>query len=131
MANELFEMANVSKKDTKLPYDIWIDSEGKNRNIAPNYPRLKVDCNGDRIPVSISENPEILVKKRISEFPKVRSCVIVQDDEYGLVYRRKCERCGHVQSGSVMSGRIPKGFRVVKQFRCEKCGAQNKLEIQG
>ena len=58
-------------------------------------------------------------------------CVIVQDDEYGLVYRKKCERCGHVQSGSVMSGRIPKGFRVVKQFRCEKCGAQNKLEIQG
>ena len=32
MANELFEMANVSKIDTKLPYDIWIDSEGKNRN---------------------------------------------------------------------------------------------------
>ena len=29
-SNELFEMANVSKKDTKLPYDIWIDSEGKN-----------------------------------------------------------------------------------------------------
>ena len=75
MANELFEMANVSKKDTKLPYDIWIDSEGKNRNIAPNYPRLKVDCNGDRIPVSISENPEILVKKRISEFPEVRSWI--------------------------------------------------------
>ena len=75
MANELFEMANVSKKDTKLPYDIWIDSEGKNRNIAPNYPRLKVDCNGDKIPVSISENPEILVKKRISEFPKVRSWI--------------------------------------------------------
>jgi hypothetical protein len=32
MANELFDMANVSMKDTKLPYDIWIDSEGKNRN---------------------------------------------------------------------------------------------------
>ena len=31
-SNELFEMANVSKKDTKLPYDLWIDSEGKNGN---------------------------------------------------------------------------------------------------
>ncbi len=69
----MFEMANVSKKDTKLPYDIWIDSEGKNRNTGKqNYPRLIVDCNGERIPVSISENPEILVRKRIPEFPKVR-----------------------------------------------------------
>ena len=75
MDNELFEMANVSKKDTKLPYDIWIDSEGKNRNTNQNYPRLKVDCNGDRIPVSISENPEILVKKRIPEFSKVRTWI--------------------------------------------------------
>ena len=43
MSNELFEMTNVSKKDTKLPYDIWIDSKGKNRNTKQNYPRLKVD----------------------------------------------------------------------------------------
>lgn len=58
-------------------------------------------------------------------------CVIVQDDEFGLVYRKKCERCGHVQPGSVMSGHIAKGFRIVQTFRCVKCGAQNKLEIQG
>ena len=71
MANELFEMANVSKKDTKLPYEIWIDSEGKNRNTKHNYPKVIVDYNGDRIPVSISENPEILVKKKIPEFSKI------------------------------------------------------------
>ena len=34
MSNELFEMANVSKKDTKLPFDIWIDSEGKNDTLC-------------------------------------------------------------------------------------------------
>ena len=73
MANELFDMANVSKKDTKLPYDIWIDSEGK--NTKQNYPQLKVDYNGDRIPVSISENPEILVKKKIPEFSKIKSWI--------------------------------------------------------
>ena len=69
------EMANVSMKDTKLPYDIWIDSEGKNRKTKNDYPRLIVDCNGDMIPVSISKNPEILVKKKISEFPKVSSWI--------------------------------------------------------
>ena len=71
-SNELFEMANVSKKDTKLPYDLWIDSEGKNRKSNLYYPRLDVDYNGDRIPVSISDNPEILVKKEIPEFPKIK-----------------------------------------------------------
>ena len=74
-SNELFEMANVSKKDTKLPYDIWIDSEGKNGNTKQNYPRLIVDCNGDRIPVSISDDPNILVKKKIPEFSKIRSWI--------------------------------------------------------
>ena len=58
-------------------------------------------------------------------------CVIVEEDEMGIIYRKKCEKCGHVQPGSVMSGRIPKGFRVVKQFKCLKCGAQNRMEIQG
>lgn len=58
-------------------------------------------------------------------------CVIVEDGESGLIYRYKCERCGHVQSGSVMSGRIPKGFRLQKHFRCVKCGAQNTAVIQG
>ena len=74
-SDESFEMANVSKKDTKLPYDIWINSEGKNSNTEPGFPRLKVDCNGERIPVSISENPEILEKRTISEFPKVSSWI--------------------------------------------------------
>ena len=71
-SNELFEMANVSKKDTKLPYDLWIDSEGKNGNTKQNYPRLIVDYNGDRIPVSISDDPKILVKKEIPKFPKIK-----------------------------------------------------------
>ena len=74
-SDELFEMANVSKKDTKLPYDIWIDSEGKNRKTKQNYPRLIVDYNGERIPVSVSENPEILVKKKIPEFSKIKSWI--------------------------------------------------------
>ena len=58
-------------------------------------------------------------------------CVIVEDGESGLIYRYKCERCGHVQPGSVMSGRIPKGFRLQKHFRCVKCGAQNTAVIHG
>lgn len=57
----LSEMANVSKSDTKLKYDLWIDSDGINRNVPHNLPRLKVDVDGDRIPVSISDDPKVLV----------------------------------------------------------------------
>ncbi len=61
----------------------------------------------------------------------LKGCVILEDGESGLIYRYKCERCGHVQLGSVMSGHIPKGFRLQKHFRCVKCGAQNTAVIQG
>lgn len=72
----MFEMANVSKQDTGLPYDIWIDSNGKDRNVGHNSPRLKVDVDGDRIPVSISKDPKILVDKKIPKFNQVRDYII-------------------------------------------------------
>lgn len=63
---KLLEMANVSKNDTKLPYDIWIDSFGKDRSVKHNVPRVKVNVDGEWIPISIEDNPKILVKRRNS-----------------------------------------------------------------
>lgn len=54
-----YEMANVSKDDTGLPYNIWIDSLGKDRQNKHNSPRIKVDVNGKLIPVTIGDNPDI------------------------------------------------------------------------
>ena len=62
-------------------------------------------------------------KEEVKLAAALKGCVILEDGESGLIYRYKCERCGHVQPGSVMSGRIPKGFRLQKHFRCVKCGA--------
>ena len=70
-------------------------------------------------------------KEEVKLAAALKGCVILEDGESGLIYRYKCERCGHVQPGSVMSGRIPKGFRLQKHFRCVKCGAQNTAVIQG
>lgn len=71
----LCEMANVSKEDTGLPYDLWIDSEGKDRKTQHSMPRLKVDVNGDRIPVSIEQNPKILADKEIPKFARVKKYI--------------------------------------------------------
>lgn len=70
-------------------------------------------------------------KEEVKLAAALKGCVILEDGESGLIYRYKCERCGHVQPGSVMSGHIPKGFRLQKHFRCVKCGAQNTAVIQG
>ena len=39
----LYEIANIKKSRTGLPYDIWVDSVGSSRNIQHNSPRLKID----------------------------------------------------------------------------------------
>ena len=64
-----FEMANVSKEDTGLPYDFWIDSKGIER---PHGPRIKVRLQGSDIPVTISDAPDIpdsVKKAGVKDFP--------------------------------------------------------------
>lgn len=60
----LFEMANLHKEETGLPYNIWLDSQGIDRQTKHNLPRLKVDVDGDKIPeISVSidtQNPQAL-----------------------------------------------------------------------
>ena len=63
----LYEMAKVSKQDTKLPYNLWIDGSEKNRQNTHNMPRIKVDVGHNQIPILIDrDNPDIpeSVKKR-------------------------------------------------------------------
>ena len=78
----MFEMANAVKEDTGLPYDIWLDSEGKNRKVSHNSPRIKVSVDGKLIPVLISDNPDlpedVLKKgtKRFRRFNEIRKFII-------------------------------------------------------
>ena len=60
MKNELlFEMVNVRSRRTGLPYDLWLDSSGSQRETQHNMPRIKVNVDGNLIPVEISDNPKI------------------------------------------------------------------------
>lgn len=65
-----YEMANVSKDDTGLPYDFWIDSLGDKRK--SHGPRIKVRVDSKEIPVTISDNPDIpesVRKTGVNDFP--------------------------------------------------------------
>ena len=77
------EMANAIKVDTGLPYDIWLDSKGKERNIPHNYPRIKVDVDGNLIPVIISDNPiipESVGIKNFKKFNEIKKFIIKNKD---------------------------------------------------
>ena len=66
----MFEMAKLSRQDSNLPYEIWLDSAGKTRNVSHNKPRVKISVDNKLIPVSISDSPEILID--ISKYSKIK-----------------------------------------------------------
>ena len=70
-----FEMANLNKQESGLPYDVWLDSSGSRRNVQHNKPRIKVDVNGDRIPVSISDN-DVWIKKPFRDSNVIKNWVV-------------------------------------------------------
>ncbi len=58
-----YEMANLPKKESGLPYDIWLDSAGCDRNVQHNHPRIKVSVNGELIPVILYSKTKIEAQK--------------------------------------------------------------------
>ena len=71
--NNLLEMSNILKRETGLPYNIWIDNSANARNVSHHLPRLKIKIDGEYIPVSISREPEVLAKgKSNSDIPGFR-----------------------------------------------------------
>lgn len=69
----LFEMATIQPRVSGLPYELWLDPSGKDRNNEhTNTPRLKVEVDGKFIPMLIDDNPDIpnsVRKQGVSDFP--------------------------------------------------------------
>ena len=90
---ELFEMANIRKARTGLPYDIWVDSNGSNRKNKHSPNRIKIDVNGNLIPIEISDNPSIpksvlrnMSRVNIPNFSEVKKYLI----KYKNVFLAHC-----------------------------------------
>ena len=62
MTTSLFEMANLSKKITGLPFIVWVSvGHGEGEKKLPHASRVKVEVEGKRYPFSI-QDPAIKVK---------------------------------------------------------------------
>lgn len=57
--------------------------------------------------------------------------VIVHDDGRMLSYRKKCESCGNVDSGTVRTTPPSNGNISSSSYFCSKCRQQNQVRIQG
>ena len=68
-----YEMANLTRKNSGEPFDIWVDSAGKIRNAKHNEPRVKASNNGVTI-VAGFKNGEYsnfqTAKDKIKQFGK-------------------------------------------------------------
>lgn len=93
-SEKLFEMANIRKDRTGLPYDIWVDSHGSNRNNKHSPNRIKIDVDGSLIPIEVSDNPSIpnsviknMERVYIPHFSKVKKYV----QTYKNVFLAHCQ----------------------------------------
>lgn len=58
-----FEMANLRKQESGLPYDIWLYSAGCKLNTPHNVMRIKVSIDNELIPVIIASQRDIRPQK--------------------------------------------------------------------
>lgn len=76
----LYEMANYKQRDTGLPYDIWIDSAGKNRSgLQHNNRRIKVTYNGNALEMDMDE-PFTVRAGNSKNFKKLKSVITFLHD---------------------------------------------------
>jgi hypothetical protein len=74
-----FEMANLIKSDTGLDYKIWISPKSGEEK---HWARIKVEIDDNMIPVSISDHPIILIKRKviIPNFNKLQKFILINYD---------------------------------------------------
>ena len=58
-----FEMANLRKHESGLPYDVWLDSACCKRNTLHNEMMIKVSIDNELIPVIIASQRDIRPQK--------------------------------------------------------------------
>lgn len=79
-----FEMANLRKQESGLPYDIWLDSAGRKRNIPHNVMMIKVSIDNEFIPVIIVSQRDIRPQKH---FKRENEIVSWASDNYYTLFK--------------------------------------------
>ena len=75
----LFEMSNLVPENTGLEYIVWIIPKN---NREKHGPRIKVNINNILIPVSVNDNPQVMVNtdKQIPDFNNLQKWIVLNKD---------------------------------------------------
>lgn len=68
-------------------------------------------------------------KQAVYTHVALEGCVIVDTDGAMITYKKKCEKCGKVQPGTVTIGNQSSGT-LTTSFICIYCGNQQDIKIQ-
>lgn len=79
-----FEMANLRKQESGLPYDIWLDSAGYKRNTHHNVMRIKVSIDNELIQVIIASQRDIRPQKH---FKRENEIISWASDNYYTLFK--------------------------------------------
>ena len=79
-----FEMANLRKQESGLPYDIWLDSAGYKRNTPHNVMRIKVSIDNELIPVIIASQRDIRPQKH---FKRENEIILWASNNYDTLFK--------------------------------------------
>lgn len=77
-------MANLRKRESWLPYDIWLDSSGCTRNTPNNTMRVKVGIGDELIPVIINSQRDI---RPLRHFKREREIISWASDNYDILLK--------------------------------------------
>ena len=79
-----FEIANLRKQESGLPYDIWLDSAGYKRNTPHYVMRIKVNIDNEFIPVIIASQRDIRPQKH---FKRENEIILWASNNYDILFR--------------------------------------------
>ena len=61
----------------------------------------------------------------------LQGAVVVSQDGTMVTYRHKCDKCGHLETGSTHVQTPGSGVYMRSSFGCTKCKQRQEVEIQG
>lgn len=100
MSSSYFEMTNLRRQESGLPYDIWLDSSGHLRKTRHSHFRIKVSVDNMLIPVVIKSMEEIKPLKPFKGSAKIISWI---RDNYEILFSHWNGELSDIQALSMLS----------------------------
>lgn len=107
---------SAAKTSSATPSTELVETEDKS-NTSPSTTKPQTNYNYQK------EEEQ----KHYSTTIAISGAIIVEDDhESTVVYSRKCDSCGYVESDR----RVTNPGGIISSFFCQKCGENSKLELR-